>query len=86
MMPPEAKERERHYMPDTSVALSKWYIFGSYDSAEQCMDVLTKLSKQGYDRFLQDKMVKPETEEQARAAQYVASHCIASDDPRLKEK
>ena len=70
-------------MPDTNVALSKWYILGSYDSAEQCMDDLTKLSKQGYDRFGQDKMANPETKEQARAAQYTASHCIATDDPRL---
>ena len=83
MVPPQAKERELHYMLDTSVALSKWYIFGSYDSAEQCKDDLYRLSKQSYDRFGQDKMVRPETKEEARAAQYVASQCIATDDPRL---
>jgi hypothetical protein len=66
--------------------LSKWFIFASYDSAERCEQERSKLAEDAIGRFGSEAMVQPRMVEQAHAAQKYAAVCIATDDPRLKEK
>jgi hypothetical protein len=65
-------------------AISKWEMRGSFDTAIECED------KRGMETIRTANAIKdgrdlnaPETQ---MAAQYMLAQCIASDDPRLKEK
>jgi hypothetical protein len=60
--------------PDLSVPLARWEIMGSDDTANQCMDVKVHV-------FDQDRLPDGSPDRPSRAAK-----CIATDDPRLKEK
>jgi hypothetical protein len=57
--------------------LSQWHNEGSYDSARECMQGREDVINQ----FKKDKMPQPAWE-----AMVVLGQCIATDDPRLKEK
>ncbi|HVA76756.1 MAG TPA: hypothetical protein VNF27_02630 [Candidatus Binataceae bacterium] len=71
---------------DTTAPLSKWKIVGSYDTAKEC--------DQGKDKIPRIILQAEEnmTSEQKSAYDQTilnllgASQCIATDDPRLKEK
>jgi hypothetical protein len=56
---------------DTAAPLSKWTLWGSYDSAKECDAGRTE----------QIKTAAPHL-----AFEILEAECIATDDPRLKEK
>jgi len=64
---------------------SEWRLFASYDSARACENERLALFKSG-EAFSQAQRANPTTNEQSRAAQYIAAECIATDDPRVKGK
>jgi hypothetical protein len=60
---------------DDGAPLSKWTALNSYDAASECRDALTNL--------------KPDNEHKNDAVlvhRALTAQCIATDDPRLKEK
>lgn len=72
---------------DTVTALSKWSIVDSYDTADSCRNGKTDLIRIVYEAARQA------TEDEKKkalllklAAMTEAYQCIATDDPRLKEK
>ncbi len=84
MVPPFPKGEHR-YEPDTSVPLSQWIRRGSFDSAAECEAHRTN--------WLNALKTDPEVPEEVgpAAARGIAKavilgKCIATDDPRLREK
>jgi len=57
--------------------LSQWTIVDSFDSARGCSDA--------HVRLLRDRVMKNVNDE-IRIEQAYSARCIATDDPRLKEK
>jgi hypothetical protein len=66
------------YRVDLSAPISAWDIIGSFNTASDCMEILTKLKKQ-YPSALHSK------KEKALHRRTDNSRCIATDDPRLKK-
>ena len=69
------------YTPAYTVDLapiSAWDIIGSFNTASDCTDILTKLKKQrpGNPHSKKQKALRRRTDN---------SRCIATDDPRLKK-
>ena len=64
---------------NTSIPLSKWNMTASYDTAKEC---------EKYRSILQGLLANPETGEKTKdhTPRGDAAVCVASDDPRLKEK
>jgi hypothetical protein len=75
MSPPLAPGR--HGQIEKSVLLSQWDILESFDSASECETALS--------RFRAGQHTETEVGMRLREAAF-QSRCIASDDPRLKEK
>jgi hypothetical protein len=72
MAPPERPGA--NIEPALSAPLARWEIMGSYDTAHQCMDVKMHV-------FDQARLPDGSPDRPSRAAK-----CIATDDPRRKEK
>jgi hypothetical protein len=62
---------------DWKPPLSQWTTLGSYDSAAQCREGSAKLA---------EAYRSQKTSDPRMAAVLMSTQCIASDDPRLKEK
>ena len=79
MLPPPAVAG-RHVMVDLNAALSEWHVLHPYDTATECdqgrIEYATKILAEN-----EQKIGGRSVAQQAASAQ-----CIASDDPRLKEK
>jgi hypothetical protein len=75
MLPPVFKG-----IPHSSDPLGDWIIFDSFDKASECKAAKDKRGNEvaGW--------VREHALKEAAAAQWEESQCIASDDPRLKEK
>ena len=61
--------------------LSKWTIVQSSDSAKDCQLALTAARRE-YARFI----TGPESNNKKLGVLFALGQCIATDDPRLKEK
>jgi hypothetical protein len=69
--PPTSSDRS---MVDLNAPLSKWRVFSPYGNAAECAQGQVKYAAlTGKRDILQHR-------------QFIAAQCIASDDPRLKEK
>ena len=78
MTPPLYKEGANWNAP-----LSDWSISKSFDSAADCEQARQQLVDQGF-KF---NNAKTATIDQRQAgAVFMGANCVASDDPRLKEK
>ena len=77
----------RHFAFVPSAPLPQWRLAGSFDTAAQCMKVRSKFIDRATDKV---HPLGPDREalEYAGTRESVATifKCIASDDPRLKEK
>jgi hypothetical protein len=83
MLPPTIDPLD---MPVNSDApISKWSHYGSFDSATECESNIQYLHQKAM-KFTRAQRVHPTTPEQSEAEQYMFAECIATDDPRLKEK
>jgi hypothetical protein len=83
MMPPP-------YGPKTNpgaAPLGQWTVFGRYDSARECSDERTKMIRVQSMALLSD-LVEGVSDANLPSLSLDFKHaqCIASDDPRLKEK
>ena len=67
----------------TAAPLSKWQISSSYDSASDCENLKDKLIKSGSSGL---DNTKATSYKRAFAVASTQAVCIATDDPRLKEK
>jgi hypothetical protein len=65
---------------DPSVALPGWVVLRAFDTAAACNDAQDQLRY----RVSRLNLQNPVTSAASEAAEF--SQCIASDDPRLKEK
>jgi hypothetical protein len=84
MAPPLGSDHK----PDTSAPLSRWtaVIRGSFDTAHQCDERHMK-DVDGVDEFLRSHLHSiPAAADQESIDAVNAEKCIATDDPRLKEK
>jgi hypothetical protein len=68
---------------DTSAPLNSWRMTASYDAAIDCRKVLED-SIRDSEKALQDPHLLPFT--RAASLQFLDAACVATDDPRLKEK
>src|SRR5208282_3763695 len=75
MMPPGSVEIAK------KAPLSKWEIFGSYDTSAACSADVTKLWLQAGGKFTAAQMANPKTQDELLGARYMAGACIATDDP-----
>jgi hypothetical protein len=77
MVPPLTNNGTR---TDAHAALSTWQVLKSLASAPKCEAEKNQLQH--------DANTQPNKDKNTLLAQYMAAHsqCIASDDPRLKEK
>jgi hypothetical protein len=82
MMPPALPSPLR---PHSAASLSTWGLVGSFDSAEACQRALSKKLDEEEDRF-QSEYPHPSEFEKFALAERAQSECVATDDPRLKEK
>ena len=84
MVPPAASTSPKpnaHIHFDDRAPLSKWDIWGSYDSAKGCMDTRVSNLMTIPQAILKSK--NPNAK--AYVSQNTLAQCIASDDPRLKK-
>jgi len=65
---------QRRKEPRLNAPIAAWEILGSYDGANQCMRELVELAKKAFARS---------TPKERRE---FGVNCIATDDPRLREK
>ena len=81
MMPPllpQLSEGEPDFFGHLPLApLSQWTMIGSFDSVRGCIDAHVKLLRVRVMKSVNDKI---------QIEQAYSARCIASDDPRLKEK
>jgi hypothetical protein len=68
---------------DISAPLSRWTVYKNYDSIHLCVAGETQLRERG-DR--EPNMTPPLQFPPRQLEQFASADCIASDDPRLKEK
>jgi hypothetical protein len=82
MVPPFIKVGER-VVPESSAPLSKWYWAGSFDSVDAC----ERNQEREIVKAQKRKLAQPATK-RGRSVEmgFWEARCIASDDPRLKEK
>jgi hypothetical protein len=71
--------------PHSAAPLSTWGLVESFDSAEACQRALSKKWDDEEERF-QSEYPHPSEFEKFALAERAQSECIATDDPRLKEK
>jgi hypothetical protein len=79
MVPPVSHTEQ--FQVDEHAPLGQWLVFEAFDNAKDCNDAQVR-------RASADKAkatANPKTTEQTVANAMIASQCIASDDPRLKE-
>ena len=69
--PPMSSDRA---MVDLNAPLSKWRVFSPYATARECAQGQVKYAE------------LTKTGDKLQHRQFIAAQCIASDDPRLKEK
>jgi hypothetical protein len=65
--------------------LSDWKVHDHYDSLAGCEEARKELNKDG-DEFMRDAEKHTDLSVVSQAAVLLAAKCVASDDPRLKEK
>jgi hypothetical protein len=70
------------FQVDDQSPLVQWTVYQAFDRASDCEDY--RLRAQG--RAKSEAAAEPTDSHQALAAALMASQCIVSDDPRLKEK
>jgi hypothetical protein len=88
MMPPIVRPSGREGTADTNTPLSKWVkvIRGTFDSEDACGVALRRFQF-GVQSNYQSAAPEALTESEFQSIQQASSaKCIASDDPRLKEK
>ena len=84
MIPPDVPHTRKVNLDAT---LGKWSIFGSYDSADECTSDAMHLHQEARAKgFSAKQLMNPTNDEQHEAVRYETAECIATDDPRLKEK
>ena len=66
-------------------AISKWEISDSFDSANDCADQRMR-SQSAASKYPDSMLRAPKTSHQLTVARFMFATCIATDDPRLKEK
>jgi hypothetical protein len=74
-----------HFSPlvDLDAPLSEWRLFSEHDSAAECEQGLVAF----YKSAMAELVANPADEvDRIRFYQVESSQCVASDDPRLKEK
>ncbi len=64
---------DRDHPPDSTAPFSQWETSGSFDTATECEKAL---SEEGLKRFMQGKGTFTRS----------VGQCVATNDPRLKEK
>ena len=87
LMTPPGPDTGQGKLVDINAALSKWTIGHVYDKAADCESQKIRARNEGYDlalKMLQDKNQNPVWG--ARSQGLIHAECIATDDPRLKEK
>jgi hypothetical protein len=83
MMPPPywSKTNPRN------VPLKEWTLFGRYDSAQECSDERSKMIRVQSMALLSDLAESvSDANRPSLSLDFKHAQCIASDDPRLKEK
>jgi hypothetical protein len=68
---------------DLDAPLSKWRLFSMHDSAAECEQGLVAFYKSAKAELAANPA---DEEDRIRFYQLESSQCVASDDPRLKEK
>ncbi len=67
--------------------LRQWTVFGRYDSAQECSEERTKMIRVQSMALLSDLAEGvSDANRPSLSLDFKHAHCIASDDPRLKEK
>lgn len=89
------------FLPDiaTGTSLSEWSILGSYDSASRCVASLEVLAQKGRGKLrsipyheytsaelLNDEHLSRQLTDHYNSLRWLNAKCIATDNPRLKEK
>ena len=85
MMPPPTKAPKYGWSVSLSEPLIRWHHVGSYDTAAECENARDSLHTQGLDR-IRRYAKNPFADEAAIGQEDASAECIATDDPRLKEK
>jgi len=94
MMPPRADEVSGPSDPSEDLValhapLSQWFLSLSFDTAQECQRVREKRYNEG-SRAMHDLLKSGGHPDDGPRAQFIAQQmwyqCIATDDPRLKEK
>jgi hypothetical protein len=86
MIPPyHGSVSDHDIVIDRSAPLSKWEILDSFDSANDCADQRMRHQKRTA-KYSDSTLSTPETVHQVTLARILSATCIATDDPRLKEK
>ena len=82
MPPPYSSKTNPHTAP-----LREWTLFGRYDSAQECSDKRTKMIRVQSMALLSDLAEGvSDANRPSLSLDFKHAQCIASDDPRLKEK
>jgi hypothetical protein len=71
----------RHPIVEMTAPLSEWETEGSYDSAKECRGAI-----QDNLQFIAHRHFETVDEQNAANTQSQLGQCVATDDPRLKEK
>ncbi len=69
--------------------LSQWMRVGTYDTATECgaaRDQVKLEATEAAGKYSLNQLNKPRTRDELIAAEASATLCVATDDPRLKEK
>ena len=81
---PRDPSRDR-VVPDSDAPLRKWFWSGSFDSVDACQRSQEKEIAEMQTRSLAQPVPPAEIDRNVEMA-FREARCIASDDPRLKEK
>ena len=85
-VPPDPRDPSRDSaVPDSDAPLGKWFWSGSFDSADACQRSQEKEIAETQRRNSLSPSPPAKVDRNVEVAFWVA-RCIASDDPRLKEK
>jgi hypothetical protein len=97
MVPPDAWKLCQQSVPDCLAIADKplyeWSTRQSFDSAAPCEEIRSKITKQGTVNFNDgnfgkdgEQMTWARTDTLMHSIQNFSARCVATDDPRLKEK
>jgi len=83
MLPPE-QGGQGSFNP--SAPLREWFLAGSFDTPDACQQRQTKEWARWFEAASKHERTKERDKADMMSAWYNFGKCIASDDPRLKEK